>query len=244
MEILVGLFHENDKNRAVPKTLILDLDETLVHSWENPQFLEAHKIYYDPTVYRKFHPVGSHQIAYSMLLDVAPGKQSRIWGLHRPHLYEFLTFASEYFDSIILWSAGLRDYVEEINKGIFLEAGLRPPKVVWSRENCANYQGLYHKPIFSLVTDLANRPFTTFQIDPRWTLIVDDKIHTFKENPQSGILIPPYHPGKDNLGKVPSLNDLLDRSDNALLKLKAWLERPEVRDAPDIRSVDKSNIFK
>lgn len=243
MEIVVGLFHENDKKKGIPKTLVLDLDETLVHSWENPTFLEGLKIYSDPTTYRRFHPMGEQQIAYSMLLDVAPGKQSRIWGLYRPHVYEFLAFCSEYFENVIVWSAGLRDYVNEISK-IFSEAGLRFPKMIWSREHCSNYQGLYHKPINNIITDLANRPFSSFHIDPRWTLIVDDKIHTFKENPQSGVLIPPYHPGKDNPGKIPSMNDLLDRSDNALLKLKAWLERPEVRDASDIRNVDKSNIFK
>ena len=72
-----------------PKTLILDLDETLVHSWEDPFFLDDLEIYSDPAIYRKFHPNGSQQICYSILLEYAEGEK-RIWGLHRPHLYEFL----------------------------------------------------------------------------------------------------------------------------------------------------------
>lgn len=239
MEVLVGLFQgSNGIKQAIPRTLILDLDETLVHSWENPDFLESYKIYYDPVVYRKFHPVGSSQIAYSMALEMPNNTKSRIWGLHRPHLYEFLSFAGTYFDNIIVWSAGIHPYVEEITKQIFLESGLNPPKMVWSRSNCQNYNGLYHKPIYELITELSQRPYQTFQIDPRWTLIVDDKSHTFMLNTQSGILIPPYHPGKN-----PSLEQLLDQSDDALLKLKRWLERPEVKNAPDVRTLDKSRIF-
>ena len=237
MEILYGFSHA-PRDTTPKRTLILDLDETLVHSWENPKFLDTHKIYEDPTIYRKFHPIGQPQIAYSMLLEMPGGSQSRIWGLHRPHLYEFLSFAGEHFD-ILVWSAGVRPYVDEITKQIFLESGLMPPKLVWSRNNCQNYQGFYHKPISELVNELSNRSYTTFNIDPKWTLVVDDKPHTFMLNPSNGVLIPPYHPGKN-----PTLEQLLDRSDDALLKLKAWLEKPEVRDAPDVRILDKTEIFK
>lgn len=228
----------------IPKTIILDLDETLVHSWENPEFIDRYSIYTDPVIYRKFHPVGSPQIAYSMFLDLkTPGTQSRIWGLHRPHLHEFLHFASEYADNVIVWSAGIRPYVNEIVKGIFLESGLQPPKVVRNRENCSSYQGLYHKPIYELITDISRQPFSTLKIDPAWTIIVDDKTHTFMENPNSGILIPPYQPGSNRPGKVPTMEDLLDRSDTALLQLMNWLELPEVKNATDIRTIDKSRIF-
>ena len=236
MEILYSFSHPpGDKGQR--KTLILDLDETLVHSWENPKFLETYKIYQDPSVYRLFHPIGSPQIAYSMLLEMPGGSQSRIWGLHRPHLYEFLSFAAENFD-LLVWSAGISPYVDEITKQIFLESGLMSPKLIWSRSNCQNYNGLYHKPISEILEELSRRPYTTFNIDPKWTLVIDDKPHTFLSNPANGVLIPQYHPGKD-----PSLEQLLDRSDTALLKLKRWLERPEVKNAPDIRTVDKSKIF-
>lgn len=237
MEVLYR-FSNNKRSNALPKTLILDLDETLVHSWENPDFLEKYEIYSNPSRYRLFHPVGSSQIAYSMALEMPNNTKSRIWGLHRPHLYEFLNFAGHYFDNIIVWSAGIQPYVEEITKQIFLESGLNPPKMVWSRSNCQNYNGLYHKPIYELISELSQRQYQTFEVDPRWTLIVDDRSHTFMLNTQSGVLIPPYHPGK-----YPTLEQLLDRSDTALLKLKSWLERPEVKDAPDVRLLDKSRIF-
>lgn len=226
-----------------PKTLILDLDETLVHSWENPQFLESYQIYNDPTVYRKFHPIGSPQICYSMFLDINK-KLTRIWGLNRPYLYEFLSFASGYFENIIVWSAGAHPYVNEITRYIFLESGLKPPKMIWSRTNCSSYQGYFHKPILSLTTELSTRSYQTFTINPKDTLILDDKPFTFMENPQSGLLCPVFHPGKDRSNKIPTMEDLTDRSDRALLQLKEWLERPEVRNCLDVRTLDKTSIFK
>lgn len=233
----------------IPKTIILDLDETLVHSWESPEFLDRYGICCDPIIYRKFHPIGSHQIAYSMFLDMKTSAspqgtfQSRIWGLHRPHLHRFLHYLAEYADNIIVWSAGIRPYVDEIVRQIFLESGLQPPKVVRSRDNCSVYQKLYHKPIYELITDLANQPFSTMTIDPKWTLIIDDRVHTFMQNPESGVLIPPYHPGHKNEAKIPTMEDLLDRSDTALLQLMNWLERPEVKNAEDVRLLDKTQIF-
>ena len=226
----------------IPKTLILDLDETLVHSYENPSFVDSYRIYTDPTIYRKFHPIGTHQICYSMFLDVKlSGSPHRIWGLTRPHLHEFIHFAGEYFTNIMVWSAGVGPYVEEIVKSIFLESGFPPPKIVWNRDHCSKYKDMYHKPIHELITDVARRDH--LKMDPRWTLILDDKVHTFMGNPRSGILIPQYFPGKSRPNEVPSMDDILDRSDNALLKLKEWLELPETRYSQDVRELDKTRIF-
>ena len=242
-EVLFSFNNPNSPNSGKgPRTLILDLDETVIHSWENARFLDTYQIYTNPTIYRNFHPKGSPSIAYSMLLDMN-GNINRIWGLNRPNTYEFLTFASQYFDNIIVWSAGIRPYVDDITKQIFLESGLRPPKLVWSRNKCSNYQGLYHKPISEINAELTTRPYVTFKIDPKSTLILDDKQHTFMENPQNGILARPYHPGKDRPGKIPTLDDLLDRSDRDLLQFMEWLESPKVRNAEDVRTLDKSNIF-
>lgn len=242
-EVLFRFTH-SISGQHIPKTLILDLDETLVHSWENPQFIDTYGIFSDPEIYRKFHPMGSPQIAYSMFLDAKNYGQSRIWGLHRPHLHKFLNFIGDYADNIIVWSAGIRPYVDEIVKQIFLESGLQPPKVVRNREDCSSYQGLYHKPIYELITDLSSQPFSTMTVDPRWTLVIDDKMHTFMENPNSGVLIPQYNPGINNPSKVPTMDDLLDRSDIALLQLMEWLELPEVKNAEDVRLLAKDNIFK
>lgn len=225
-----------------PRTLILDLDETLVHSWEDPDFLEMLGIYVDVETYRKFHPTGSQQICYSFEIDFSDSEK-RFWGLHRPHLHEFLCFARQYFDNIIVWSAGIQPYVQEITRQVFLDTGLPPPKLIWSRTNCSLYQKTYHKPIHELTVDLSNRYYGSLKINPESTLILDDKIYTFMENPQNGVLIPPYCPGKDRESGNPEMEDLLDRSDDALLKFMAWLELPEVRNCTDVRKLNKQHIF-
>jgi hypothetical protein len=241
-EVIYSFQSKSPRSGAGPHSLVLDLDECVIHSHENSHFLDAYQIYTDPSVYRKFHPLGSPAICYSMLLDMG-GNQNRIWGLYRPHLHEFLTFAGQYFDNIIVWSAGIVPYVEEIAKQMFLESGLHPPKLVWARNRCSKYQDLYHKPISEINAELATRPYETFRIDPKSTLILDDKVHTFMNNPSNGVLIPIYSPGKNRSNRVPTLQDLLDRSDDCLLKFKSWLEREDVRNAIDVRDLDKSKIF-
>lgn len=219
-----------------PKTLILDLDETLVSSYENPNFIDEYKIYSFPEIYHQFHYPSP--ITYSVSLINHEGT-NHIWGLHRPYLHEFLTYIEPYFDNIIVWSAGVEDYVLYITHDIFYNFGHQMPKIIWSRNNCAKTDDdLFHKPIKFVTKAVEVNQY--IQIDPQLTLVIDDRGHTFRENPHNGILIPPYRPGKR---KNPTLDDLLDRSDIALLQLMKWLESPEVKYATDYRVLDKSKIF-
>lgn len=206
------------------KTLVLDLDETLVHSWEDPEFLNEFQIYTDPEKFRFFHPSDDVHIAYSMELP-----SSLVWGIHRPHLNRFLNTISKHYN-VIVWSAGIRPYVNEIVKNIFLDAGVRPPALVWAREQCRNYKGLYHKPI----ADLTKGKLFTIHVDPSQTMIIDDRLHTFMLNPQNGVLIPPFDPGQD-----PTWEELIDRSDDTLLHLEKWLLSPEVLHSEDVRVLNK-----
>jgi len=241
-EVLFEYIDKEKSNKHLgPKTLILDLDETLVHSWTNPTFVGEYKIYSNPEIYRLFHPLGSHQITYSMHFDI--NGDVTIWGLYRPNVFKFLSFVGEYFENIIVWSAGIKPYVESIVRQLFLESGLSLPKIVWSRDKCSNYQGYHHKPISTLTYDMSSRHYESVKIDPKSTVIIDDKQYTFMENPYNGILIPPYHPGKDRPNGIPTLDDLLDRTDNSLLKLIDFFERSDVKNTTDIRMINKE-IFK
>lgn len=241
----------NRQQEKGPKTLILDLDETLVHSWERPNFLETYQIYTNPEIARLFHPTGKSDIAYSIYLGSNNGNSAYtninenlcIWGLKRPHLDEFINFCSHYFDHVLVWSAGIDSYVQEITKNIFRDSGFISPRLIWSRLNCSSYQGYFHKPISEISLSLSRQHPQTFSIDPKTTLILDDKVHTFMQNPQNGILIPPYHPGTDHSDRTPNLTDLTDRSDSALLKFMKWLNNPAVRNAEDVRFLDKTHIF-
>lgn len=230
------LFTEEHHNKERgPRTLILDLDETLVHSYENPTFLDTYGIYSNPETKNLFHPTNGHQIVYSMVLS----RGHRMWGLVRPGTYEFLEFAHDYFDNILVWSAGVKEYVDKIVNLLFTEAGFSRPRKIWARDKCSIRSGNYHKPISSLIYNL-NSSGSPLHIDPATTLIVDDREYTFQENPANGILIPPFCPG----GSQPSLINLLNREDRFLFKLMDWLKRPEVRNCTDVRYLDRSQIFR
>lgn len=240
------------KNEKGPRTLILDLDETLIHSWERPGFLDSYQIYTNPEISKQFHPPGKPDITYSMLMGSVPLHQVAhdnlkdsvcIWGLKRPYLEEFIKFCFNYFTNILVWSAGVDAYVQEITKSIFSESGYTSPRIIWARPQCSNHKGAYHKPIIDIFNCLEKQDPQIFNIDPKSTLILDDKVHTFMQNPQNGVLIPPYYPGYENVGHTPNLANLLDRSDDMLLRFMRWLNLPSVRNAEDVRLLDKSQIF-
>lgn len=265
-ELLYSLSFSNIDSTAKDekgiKNLILDLDGTLICSFVNPPFLETYGIYSDPVISEKFHPQGEHQLCYSMNLSYLPRntnswarevneKDERVWGLYRPHLFEFLSFADTYFDNIMVWSAGIDTYVREIIDKIFVQSGFRHPKLVWSRDHCAKHGDIYHKPIMDLSVKLKQKDYESIVVDPRNTIIVDDLNQNFMKNPDNGILIPAFQPGHQNpkrlinghYQRIPTLEDLLDRSDRALLDLKSWLELPEVRNCDDVQILPKNNIF-
>jgi len=214
------------------KCIILDLDETLVHTWKSPEFLDRYQIYLNPKIYKEFHPLGSQPYCHLLTIN-----NDLLWVLCRPHLYEFLNFVYSEFDNVIIWSAGIKEYVVKIVELILLQAGLPLPKFIWNRSNCHNYQGIYHKPINELIVAINSIKYKHFDINPRNTIIVDDKIYTFMQNPQNGILIPEYNPEE-------GISQLLDRSDTSLKKLIKWFDSEEFRNSHDVRELDKSKIFK
>lgn len=214
----------------MPKTIVLDLDETLLHTFDNPVFIDQYKIYSDPRLFSIIHPPGGKDISYSMNFD-----GERLWGLLRPNIFTFLKFVIDNYD-VIIWSAGTDQYVNEIVKQIFLDSGMKTPKLIWGRSRCeySDKGKFMHKPIIKL------NGFNSIEVDPKSTLIIDDKTYTFTENPNNGVLIPQYCPGG---GNVPTLTQLFDRSDDALIKLMEWLQKKEVMDCKDVRDLDKSEIF-
>lgn len=223
--------------QKIEKTLIIDLDETLLKSYDNIGFLQTYEIYTNPEIAAKFKNIKT----YSMIIN-KNGQKVKIWGIFRPHLQEFLNFVNEYFDHIIFWSAGTESYVKEIIEQMERIYNVTPGKMVWGREKCAQNTTNFHKPISHIQTDLQKRYYKTFEIDPKHTLVLDDKTYTFAENPDNGVLIPQFFPGEGQ--KVPSLNSLLDVSDHALLDFMKWLQTPEVLNSSDYRLLPKNNIFK
>jgi len=192
------------------KNIVLDLDETLVNTREDFDSLKKVNLI-DPNIGKSF---------YSLIL---PPNYYHVWGIIRPGCKEFLRFCFDYFDKVIVWSAGEEKYVQAVVNRLF--DGLSEPDAVLSRSFCEMDNGNTTKPLIKLRQLFPDVDLTN-------TLIIDDREHNFINcNPDNGILIPPF-----------SSSETEDK-DDALCQIMEWLLRPEVKAARDVKTLDKSHIF-
>lgn len=160
------------------KNIILDLDETLVHTIDDPGFklLNKTKIMSDPRLIKY-----RDRILIFKLEDVVgkkgEGLDTDMWSILRPHLYEFLSFCFSYFDNVIIWSAGLRGYVREVVNRIFDPLqGIPAPRLIYTREDCVKENGGLHKPITKLISE---NPDLQGIVSLENTFILDDRFENF-----------------------------------------------------------------
>ena len=209
------------------KCMVFDIDSTLVYSDEDIEN------YNRLIVETKNSNANLKDRTYFIdLIDIGEepgtGKTSNLWGVIRPHFFEFALFAASYFDKIAIWSAGHYRYVHSICDVLFPDSFLQP-KLILTRDDCSiDEDKSYYKPLSKIFN--SNNGFS-----PENTFVLDDRDDTFSKNPQNGILIPAYTPCL-NLAGV--LND-----DIALQQLMCWLSLDFVAKSSDIQKIDKSNIF-
>ncbi len=225
--------NDSDQISSIPWTnhnIILDIDETLVHSENDMNKLVTLNIFNNPKY------LDLRQRIYILTLDDVlskrgTGTKNKMWGTTRPHLKEFLIFCFSYFKIVSIWSAGKERYVNSVVDNIFKH--IRDPHVVYTWNECfVNDNGLITKPIQTMIN---NVPDLNDYMSINNTLVIDDRPSTFYYNNRNGITIPRYHPSLTIEG--------LRQEDNALLKLMNWLKQPEVIFATNLLPLDKSNIF-
>lgn len=192
------------------KTIVLDLDETLVHTYDGPTPKEVYSKNRTPEARDRLYEIEVH---------------GRILvGVLRPNVREFIDFCLKYFDEVIVWSAGVADYVDEIVRVLF--TGAQPDRV-YSRDKCLPRDDLFLKPLESITT----KTRTMSEM-----IIIDDRLTTFDScNPRNGILIPIFSP----LLSDPTLG----ANDTILVQLMNFFLHPSVKNTLDVRELDKSNIF-
>lgn len=205
------------------KCVILDIDETCVHSYNDkmPDWLRETQYYDILSNSYDIRPVDA-------VSDAGTGIIMPMWGVCRPHLKEFLLFAYKYFKHVLVWSAGARHYVNEVVRVIF--SGIPSPTVIYTRDDIP--VGPTTKPLSIILKD---KSIIDSGCNLHNTYIVDDRYDYFINNVHNGIQIPAYDPVVEP--------NALRSDDQSLLVLKWWLSRPLVRQASDIRMLDKSVIF-
>jgi TFIIF-interacting CTD phosphatase-like protein len=199
--------------------VILDLDNTLINTFDDYDSL------IDLEIFKKPCYLDIRERVYFFNLD------EQYWGVSRPYAKEFVSFCFQYFNTVGVWSAGERDYVDFIIENIFED---KKPHYSLSRDECAgeyndkNIKCNIFKPL-NIIFD-TNNYFT-----PKNTLIIDDNEYTMKMNRDNGILIPPYEP-------EPTIEDIR-KPDYAFPSICRWLSKPEVMYCDDIRKQCKLSIF-
>jgi hypothetical protein len=207
------------------KCIVIDLDQTLIATQEN---LDISGILKDPKLLSLRQRI--YDFSVENLDKKGDGKEVKCWGVTRPHVQEFLIFCFSYFKIVAIWSAGKREYVEEIVKYLFKD--LPYPNVVFTSDNTIwNDEHQVEKPLINM---MQSEPVLQKYMNLQNTFMLDDNYTNFNPNPGNGILIPAYEP---------SSVSAMQKDDYALLQFKNWLLREEVSDSCDITELDKSKIF-
>ncbi len=225
-----------DKISDIPltdKCIVLDLDETLVHSHSqgNIDLLKELNLFSDPSI------MDLRERVYKITMDDVvhkrgTGDKTEMWGIMRPHVREFLINCFSYFKIVIVWSAGRKNYVHAIVDHLF--SGLKRPVVIFTFNDIEKLQnGTLIKPLDKLIEKV---PGLNKYMGLENTFIIDDRTSVFKEpNPSNGIEIPVYKP---------SFNVRSMRNDDIALKqLMKWFMSHEVMNSRDVRNLNKTRIF-
>lgn len=219
------------KETITPYTLILDLDRTLIYCIEcdneniTMEKVAESKIFTDPKLIklrRRAHLLRLHDACVSR----GEGDECCTLVIERPHLKEFLIFCFEFFRKVVVWTAGVRPYGEEIARSISKHTF--PFDHVLTQEDCLEVDGVFYKPF-----DTALEIFP--DIGPKENiLILDDNPDSFRYDPQGGVLIPEY---------ITTVNiDDIGTEDDALLKFKYWCHE-NLTNNVDLSQVNKSHVF-
>lgn len=216
------------------KCIVLDLDETLVHSNNDIDDLKKLNIMSDPNLIdlrRRTYQLSMDDVVYKK----GTGVKTVMWGIVRPHVKEFLIACFTYFKVVIVWSAGRRKYVDAIVDYLFKD--IKRPHVVYSYDECERTtDGLIVKPLRKMIK---NESGLSKYMSLDNSFMIDDRNTVYSgfvnDNPLNGIQIPAYKP---------SFNiQTLRSNDIALKQLIMWLNKAEVINSQDVKELDKTGVF-
>lgn len=189
---------------ASRSVIVLDLDLTLLCTSDQEGTLEFIPKGQARSRREDFMPLvpRSHLYAFHMC-DGSAQVDSTMWGCFRPGYREFICWAREVFDYVVVWSAGRRSYVHELVAKIW--NGLPLPDLVLTFNDLETGEGgIYKKPLEKVCKLLG--------VDLSRVILIDDNPYVSVDNPNHALLVPEYDPmAKDEC--LYELMDLLDGVD-------------------------------
>ncbi|XP_017070745.1 CTD nuclear envelope phosphatase 1 homolog isoform X2 [Drosophila eugracilis] len=123
-------------NLVAKKTLVLDMDETLITSWTKKRDKSAQRM-----------PLVPHDFKFYL-----PQYGTEIYVYKRPHVDYFLDRVSNWYN-LAVFTAGAKDYASPILD--FLDNGRNVLKMRFYRENCIDVFGLKAKYVSLATPDLS-----------------------------------------------------------------------------------------
>lgn len=201
-------------------TIVLDLDETLVHTFTDIELAKEFGIFDDPELRSRSYTMELVDVS----LEKGTGQKIFLWGVVRPHVKEFLAFCFSYFKIVGVWSAGKKDYVEMVVELLFRD--IKPPNFVYTYDDCVKEGENYYKPLHKLFKEMN----LNLYIKPGNIFMLDDRLDVCKHNPQNVIVAQPYSP--NTLEEIKAKDDFLE-------KLMIWFRTPEVRYSYDVGRLGK-----
>jgi len=209
---------ENNKPKN-GKRLILDLDETLVHSFAPKDNLLSFA-----------EDLTDEQRRRVYALDF-PGGET-LFGYIRPGAENLINTAFNEFESVGIWSAGTEFYVHEVVKLLFKD---EPPLFIMTRNDCnelkinRNDMACRYKPLEIIYKKYPGHNESN-------TLIVDDRSDIAKLNCLNVIQIPEFN--------LTSNNSMTLLNDNSLDILSSWFQTNDFRNTTDVRTLKAKSPFK
>ncbi len=162
--------------------IILDLDETLIHTFEDTNAIHKIKLLTDHKYIEE-----RHNFFVLDFYDKSEEQQFHLFGMKRPYLEEFIDFCFNKFGIVIVWTAGSADYADSVVNNIFNVL----PHFVFSREHCREFKHNLIKPLkdlFDYEPDLEK--YTTLD----HMIMLDDREENFILNNRNGIVVQPFYP--------------------------------------------------
>jgi len=214
--------------RSTEWAVVIDIDETLIYS--TPEIEQI----------KKTQILSKENLSTLHRLFTMKFEDGAVWGITRPFAKEFVGFCRKFFKTVIIWSAGEKEYVHNIVKFLFRD--IDPPDLIYTRNDCMFVKKEPKlKPLSKLIQ---NEP--QLNLKEATTLFIDDREHTFVKNPDNAIHIPEFSPvnyrDSDSEEESPEMDlSKIKLEDDSLLKIVLWLKKNAA--AEDVRLLDKKSIF-
>lgn len=218
-----------DTTDKLNKCIVLDMDETMVHTFDGEQYKnQLLALLNTPEMFK-------HRKRLYWQNINEDGDKQEIIGIMRPYLDEFLVYCLQTFKTVIVWSAGTKEYVNEVVRNIFRDIG--SPDYILTRDDSEIKKDKKDKIIslkknLSLIVDKIN---DIKLVNMNNILLIDDN-QDYVNSLEHGNYIRAVEYRPDDID-MENIND-----DKFLSQLITFFKSKEFQNCENIKILDKNSV--